>query len=177
MADVRKEQTDDLGPNRDAALQGVTQVCGALDASGFRFGVVASRFNPALVEPLLVSAVQALRAYGAAADRITVVRVPGAFEIPTALAGLQAQLACDALIGLGVVLHGETPHATMINQQVSAAFRELAVQWKTPVIDGVVVANTLEQAEVRCCSGEASRGWYAAKAAIEMATVMRQLKA
>ncbi len=162
----------------DAPLyEDVRRVTGSWDAGSFAFGVVVSRFNTELTDALLRAAVTCLKEHGAAPARITVVRVPGAFEIPTALELMAAGGQHDALIALGAVIQGETPHAGLITAEVNRALCDIARRYRLPVIDGVVITHTMEQAVARCTTGEQSRGWYAAKAAIEMAHVTSQLKA
>ncbi len=158
------------------ALQGITPHTGSLDAANLSFGIVASRFNTELTEGLLASTVTGLKEHGAQAERITVVRVPGAYEIPTALEVMATQGACHALIALGAIILGETPHADAISTQVNRALSDISQRHHIPVIDGVVAAPTMELAVARCLSGTESRGAYAAKAAIEMAHVILSLK-
>lgn len=156
--------------------EAVRQFAGTLNAEGLSFGIVVSRFNPQLTEPALKSAVDALMHHGAQPASISVAWVPGSYEIPTALEVMAAQGGIDALIALGAVIEGETPHASAINAAVSDALCAIARAHQIPVIDGVVVARTMEQAVERCCTGEHSRAWYAAKAAIEMAHLLKRLK-
>ena len=174
---MKKGISNTLAASDHPALDDVRQIVGGFDAGGRSFGIVVSRFNPELTDALLVATVTCLKEHGAAPDQITVVRVPGAFELPTVLERMAAEKKYDALIALGAVIQGETPHAGHINAEVNRALCEMARQYSVPVIDGVVMTHTLEQAEARCTTGEKSRGWYAARAAIEMAHVMTQLKA
>jgi len=167
----------DTFPEAHATFEGIRQVTGSLDAGPYAFAIVVSRFNVELTSALLMASVTCLQKHGAAAERITVVWVPGAFEIPTALELLAAQGTHDALIALGAVIQGETPHAGLINTEVNRSLSEIARRHHVPVIDGVVMTHSMEQAVARCTTGEKSRGWYAAKAAIEMAHVTAALKA
>ncbi len=167
----------DIAPKEHPAFEGIQQITGTLDASPYSFGLVVSRFNAELTSALLLAAVTCLQKHGAAAERITVVWVPGAFEIPTALELLAEQGEHTALIALGAVIQGETPHAGLINTEVNRSLCEMARRHHRPVIDGVVMTHSMEQAVARCTTGEKSRGWYAAKAAIEMAHITSQLKA
>ncbi len=157
-------------------LAGVTQTVGSLDAAPFSFCIVASRFNNELTAGLAKAAVSTLIHHGARADAIRIVWVPGAFEIPTLLEECAAQQREHALIALGAVLEGDTPHAAAINAAVSRSLNEIARTYKLPVIDGVVVARTMEQAETRCLGEDGGRGAYAAQAAIEMANVIKALR-
>jgi 6,7-dimethyl-8-ribityllumazine synthase len=143
---------------------------------GLRFGLVASRFNPDLTRPLVRAAVDGLLRHGVAPDHVEVVWTPGAFEIPVLLKRWAASRRFQALIGLGAVLQGATVHAQSISAQVSRAMTDVALEFHLPVIDAVVVAATPELAAERCRTGEASRGWYAALAALEMATLLQRLR-
>jgi len=144
---------------------------GGLNASEFRFGIVVSRFNGELTGQLLKSAVDCLRQHGAAEENIKVVWVPGAYEIPAIVDKLTGSGEFDAVIALGCVIEGETPHAGLINTAVASELVEIARDFGVPVINEVVGTYTEEQAIIRCEYGEESRGWYAATAAVEMAAV------
>jgi 6,7-dimethyl-8-ribityllumazine synthase len=158
-------------------LGAVRQLTGSTEAAELLFGLVASRFNAGLTHALVASVVDHLKARGAADSQIVVVWVPGAYEISAVIHKLAARRRFDVLIALGVVIQGETPHAGLINQQLGHALAEISRQQDVPVIDAVIAANTLEQAEVRCGAGPRGRGGYAAAAAIEMAHLFRRLKA
>lgn len=156
---------------------GVAVEHGVKEASGLRFGIVVSRFNQDLTGQLLQSALDCLRGSGAAENMIEVLWVPGAYEVPQAAERLLLHDDFDALIGLGCVVQGETPHAELINAAVAEALMSIARAHVLPVINEVVGAYTIEQAEERCRYGEGSRGWYAAEAAIEMATLFKKIGA
>src|SRR5688572_15271104 len=147
---------------------------GDLDASGLRFGIIASRFNDEIVSGLLDGALTCLARHGAADDAIAVYRVPGAFEIPQ----LTAQLAGvhDALITLGCLLRGDTPHFEFISAQVTNELSRVAVETRFPIAFGVITCNTREQAVERSSPGTSNKGWEAALAAIEMANLWRALR-
>jgi 6,7-dimethyl-8-ribityllumazine synthase len=151
------------------------QVAGSHDARGLRFGIVVSRFNEALTKRLAETAVSCLKEHGAKEGDLTVVWVPGAFEIPLALQRLAERRWYAALIALGAVVQGETPHASLITTEVTHALGDLSRKHNLPVIDGVVSALNWAQAEARAGAREKNRGWYAARAAIEMANLMKQL--
>ena len=153
----------------------VRQFAGDLRAGGLRFGLVVSRYNEALTTQLVVAATEALQAYGAAAADLAVAWVPGAYEIPLVVETWAAQRRFDALIALGCVIQGETPHAALINMAVAHGLAEIARRHGVPVIDCVVSANTEEQAVVRCRPGREGRGGYAACAAIEAARLQQRL--
>ena len=144
---------------------------GDLSAEGLRFAVVASRFNDDIVTGLLDGALQCLTRHGAADDAIALYRVPGAFEIPTLAAKLVG--TCDAIITLGCLLRGDTPHFDFISAQVTNELSRVAVDAKFPVAFGVITCNTYEQAVERSSPGTSNKGWEAALAAIEMANLWK----
>jgi len=163
------------------------QITGNLDASGMRFAIVVSRFNDELTNVLAMSAYQCLEKNGATPETIDVVRVPGAYEIPVVADKLAAGKRYDALIVLGVVVEGETQHAQMIIDTTGQAILDIACRHGIPVINEIVGVRNWAQAEARCLgappregalaqrSGENTRGWYAAEAAIETARVYKQI--
>ena len=168
FTDVRETDGVDLGACR--------QVRGSGDAAPHTFGIVVSRFNPDLTENMLRACVDALRARGARDESVAIAWVPGAFEIPSVLERWAASARFSALIALGVVIQGETPHAEAIGREIAHAFCSIARAHRVPVIDGVIIAHTMEQAAMRAGAGIANRGAYAAKAAVEMAGVFTQLE-
>jgi 6,7-dimethyl-8-ribityllumazine synthase len=145
-------------------------------AAGLRFGVIASRFNDEFVDGLLRGALDCLARHGAAGDDVRVYRVPGAFEIPTLARKLIALDDLDAVIALGCLLRGETPHFDFIAAQVTNELSRVAVDAQFPVAFGVITCNTEEQAAARSSPGAGNKGWEAALAAIEMANVWRALR-
>ena len=150
---------------------------GDLDAHGLRFGVIASRFNDEIVSGLLEGALTCLQRHGASDDDVSVYRVPGAFEIPTLAAHLANTLpAPDALITIGCLLRGDTPHFDFISAQVTNDLSRVAVEARFPIAFGVITCNTLEQAIERSSPGTSNKGWEAALAAIEMANLWRALR-
>jgi 6,7-dimethyl-8-ribityllumazine synthase len=148
---------------------------GDLNAEGLRFAIVASRFNDEIVSGLLSGAVDCLSRHGAADDDVALYRVPGAFEIPTVAARLVAQGGIDALITLGCLLRGDTPHFDFISAQVTNDLSRVAIDARFPVAFGVITCNTLEQAVARSSAGAGNKGWEAALAAIEMANLFSRL--
>ena len=177
------KHTPMAGPGQKALIhlatcdvQGVREVRGSLDASGLSFGIAVGRFHMELTRALSKSVVETLIARGAAAPDITVVWVPGAFEVPSALEALAAHGSYQALIGLGAVVAGETSHADNIVSTVARALRTLARESTLPVLDGIVEAPTYPIAEARCLPGPSARGPYLAEAAVEIAQVMRELQ-
>jgi 6,7-dimethyl-8-ribityllumazine synthase len=147
---------------------------GDLDAHGLRFGVIASRFNDEIVSGLLAGALTCLQRHGVEDDDVSVYRVPGAFEIPTLAAHLAG--AHDALITLGCLLRGDTPHFDFISAQVTNELSRVAIEARHPIAFGVITCNTLEQAVERSSPGTSNKGWEAALAAIEMANLWRALR-
>jgi len=147
---------------------------GDLSAEGLRFAVIASRFNDDIVTGLLDGALECLSRHGAADDAIAIYRVPGAFEIPTLAAKLIGS-DVDAIIALGCLLKGDTPHFEFISTQVTNELSRVAVDAKFPVAFGVITCNTLEQAIERSSKGTSNKGWEAALAAIEMANLWKRM--
>jgi 6,7-dimethyl-8-ribityllumazine synthase len=147
---------------------------GSHDARGLRFAVIASRFNDEIVEGLLRGALECLARHGAADEDVDVVRVPGAFEIPTVARVLAG--SCDAIVTLGCLLRGDTPHFDFISAQVTSEISRVSVESQFPIAFGVITCNTLEQAAERSSPGAGNKGWEAALAAIEMANLWRALR-
>lgn len=149
---------------------------GTFDGKGLRVGIVLSRFNDQFTRSLLEGAVDCLTRHGVDDKNITVVHVPGAFEIPFALKRLAAGKSVDVLIALGVVIQGATGHADLITGNVASACTRIMVDDGIPVIDGVIGAQNMEQAMERSGAKQGNRGWSAAETAIEMANLARQIK-
>ncbi len=147
---------------------------GDMAAEGLRFAIVASRFNDEIVSPLLAGASDCLGRHGARAEDVTIYRVPGAFEIPQTVAKVGSRGGVDALITLGALIRGETPHFEFISGQVTSDLSRVADELGLPVTFGVITCNTMEQALARTLKGS-NKGWEAALAAIEMANLFRRL--
>jgi 6,7-dimethyl-8-ribityllumazine synthase len=145
-----------------------------VDASGFRIGIAAARFNEALVDGLLARVLARLIAAGVKEPNIQVVRVPGSHEVPWAANALAARPRVDCVIGLGVLIAGDTNHHEMVGESVSHALQNVALTTGVPVINGVIVVNSLAQAKARCV-GKINRGAEFAQAALEMAALRRTL--
>lgn len=158
-------------------LEGTTvQVIEAkLDAQGLRFALVVSRFNEALTSRLESGAVDCLLRHGADEEHLTVFRVPGAWEIPLLAAKLAATGDWDAIISLGVLVRGGTPHFELIAAEVAKGLAATAMGTGVPVTFGVVTAENLEQAVERAGTKLGNKGWDAALAAVEMARLYRGL--
>lgn len=153
----------------------VKEISVTLEAKGLKFGIVVSRFNDFLTKQLLGGAVDCLVRHGASENHITVAWVPGANETPLATKRMADPKAFDALIVLGVVIQGATPHAGLITSQVSRSLAAIGLEQGVPVINGVVVADNLEQAVERSGTKAGNKGWQAAQAAIEMANLYKAL--
>jgi 6,7-dimethyl-8-ribityllumazine synthase len=155
----------------------VKTIEGDLQARGIRFALVASRYNETGCERLLEGALDCLRQHGAADMDVTVVRVPGSWEIPVVARRLALSKAHDAVIALGVLIRGETSHFDLIAAQVARGLASVAEQSGVPVAFGVLAADSVEQVLERAGGGQGNRGWEAALAAIEAANVMKGLGA
>ncbi len=148
---------------------------GYLRAEGIRFGIVASRFNHMLVERLLEGALDCIRRHGGSEENVEVVRVPGSWEIPLVAKRLALRDDIDAVIALGVLIRGATPHFDYIASEVSKGLALVSLETGKPVTFGIVTADTLEQAVERSGTKMGNKGWEAALSAIEMANLMKEL--
>lgn len=144
-----------------------------INGAELRFGIAAARFNEELVDGLLARVLETLRAAGVKETGLAVVRVPGSHEVPWAVHTLATGSQCDCVIGLGVLVAGDTNHHEMVGQSVSSALQTVALDTGTPVINGVIVANSMAQARERCL-GRINRGAEFAQAGLEMATLRRK---
>jgi 6,7-dimethyl-8-ribityllumazine synthase len=142
-----------------------------LTAKGLKIGMVVSRFNDFLTKQLLDGAVDCIVRHGGREEDITVAWVPGANEIPLAARKMADSGKFAAVVALGAVVQGATQHAGLINTQVSRSLSAMAMETGVPVINGVVAADTLEQAIERCGTKAGNKGWTAAQAAVEMANL------
>jgi 6,7-dimethyl-8-ribityllumazine synthase len=149
---------------------------GDFNARGLRFGIVASRFNDFIVDRLLDAAVSTLLKHGVAAGDIEVVRVPGAFETPLAIKKLAGSRRYQALIALGCVIRGATPHFDYVAGEATRGIGQASLGEQIPVGFGILTVDTIEQAIERAGTKAGNKGADAALAAIEMATVLRQLE-
>ncbi len=149
---------------------------GNLDAKGLSFGIIVSRFNSFISDRLLEGAIDALVRHGASEDDITVVRIPGAFEIPLTASAMAASGKYDAVICLGAVIRGATPHFDYVSAEVSKGIASVSLASGLPVIFGVLTTNTIEQAVERAGTKAGNKGFEAAMGAIETINVIRALK-
>lgn len=149
---------------------------GDLNASGLRLAIVASRFNDEIVAGLLEGALDCLLRHGVAEEAISLYRVPGAFEIPSLVSKILRGEGHDAVIALGCLIRGDTPHFDFISAQVTSELSRVSIEAGLPVAFGVITCNTWEQAAERSSAGTSNKGWEAALAAIEMANLWRALR-
>ncbi|PYR28794.1 MAG: 6,7-dimethyl-8-ribityllumazine synthase [Acidobacteria bacterium] len=148
---------------------------GSQSAAGFRFAIVVSKYNDFVTERLQTGALAALAAAGVSSGDITVVRVPGAFEIPIAAQHAARSGRYDAVVCLGCLIRGATPHFEYLASAVSNGLTAAAGATGVPMAFGVLTTNSVEEALQRAGDGLSNKGWEAAAAAIEMAAVVAQL--
>lgn len=148
---------------------------GKLDSKGLRMGIIVSRFNEMITERLLQGALDALRRSGVGEEDITLVRVPGSFEIPLAAQRLAQTEKLDAIVCLATLIRGETPHFDYIARQVTQGIGQVALKFDIPVTYGVITANTVEQAVNRAGVKHGNKGFEAALSAVEMANLLKEL--
>ena len=148
---------------------------GGMNAAGMRVAIVVARFNGFITERLLEGAVDALKRHGADPEGLTVVRVPGAFEIPLACQLLAAGGDYDAVVALGCVIRGATPHFDYVSAEVAKGLARAAIDSAVPVTFGVLTTDTIEQAVERAGTKAGNKGVDAALAAVEMVSVIRAL--
>ena len=152
------------------------EVQGQLDAHGKRFAIVASRFNEFIVNSLIRGAKEALEQVGVRPADITLYHVPGAFEIPAVASKVVAMKKHDAVICLGTVIRGETPHFDYVAGESARGIQKLAAESEIPVIFGVLTTDTIEQAIERAGTKAGNKGADAALAAVEMASLHDAMK-
>jgi 6,7-dimethyl-8-ribityllumazine synthase len=141
-----------------------------------RIALVASRFNEAVVERLVAGAVEALTAQGADPAALELVRVPGAFDLPPVVRRIAQSRRFDAIVALGAVIRGDTPHFEYVAGECAAGLARIASETGVPVAFGVLTTDTEEQALERAGGKEGNRGADAARAAVELANLMRRLE-
>src|SRR5215467_15800188 len=147
-----------------------------LPASGLRVAIVVSKYHDFITDRLQAGAVAALTAAGVSADCITVVRVPGSFELPSAAQHVAKGGKFDAVVCLGCLIKGETPHMEFIASAVAQGLTAAAASTRVPMTFGVLTTNSVEEALARAGDGPDNKGWEAATAAVEMASVVAQLR-
>lgn len=157
-------------------MNNVRQIEGDLVARAARFGIVLARFNGFIGEQLLAGALDALARHGADPNHVEVVRVPGAFEMPLVLKTLAASGRFDALIALGAVIRGATPHFDYVAGECAKGVAQTSLQHDVPVSFGVLTTDTIEQAIERAGTKAGNKGADAAMAAIEMVNLLKKLR-
>jgi len=152
-----------------------TIIQGDLSGKGLKIGIVAARFNDFITSRLLDGALDGLQRHGVADNDIEIVKVPGSYEIPLAAKRLAQAKKYNAVICLGAVIRGATPHFEYVSAEVSKGVAAVSMESGLPVIFGVLTTDTIEQAIERAGTKSGNKGWDAALSAIEMANVMRQI--
>ena len=148
---------------------------GMLDAKGLRLGIVASRFNEFITDKLVGGAEDCWRRHNGLDTDVTIVWVPGAWEIPAVAQRLAAKGAYDAVVCLGAVIRGSTPHFDYVAAEASKGIAHAGMESTVPVIFGVLTTDTIEQAVERAGTKAGNKGWQSVLAAIEMANLYKQL--
>lgn len=151
------------------------EINGSFEAKGMKIALIVSRFNSFLTEQLVKGAEDAFIRLGGDDKNLTLVKVPGAYELPLVAKKLATSKRFDAVVALGAVVQGATPHADLINETTARAFNEVSLETGVPVLDGVVSAENLEQAVERCGTKQGNKGFAAVQSAIEMVNVMKSL--
>lgn len=148
---------------------------GTMKADGLSVGIVLSRFNNFITDKLLEGALDCLKRHGAAEDKITVAYVPGSMEIPMTAARMARSEKFDAVLCLGAVIRGDTPHFDYVAAEASKGVARIGMDTGLPVIYGIITADTIEQAVERAGTKAGNKGWDAAMAAIEMVNLFREM--
>lgn len=149
---------------------------GDLQAGDLRIAIVASRFNPEVVDRLVQGAISTLENCGADPAQLSLIRVPGAFDLPPVVRRIAESPGCDAIVALGAVIRGETAHFDFVAAECAAGLARVATETGVPVAFGVLTTDTVEQALERAGGAEGNKGSDAARAAIELASLMRKLR-
>ncbi len=148
---------------------------GELQANGLRFGIIVSRFNDFITSKLLDGALDALLRHGALEEDINIIRVPGSFEIPMIARKMALKGTYNAIICLGTVIRGATPHFEYIAAEVSKGIASASMETGVPIAFGIITSDTIEQAVERAGMKSGNKGWDAAITAIEMAQLLKKL--
>ena len=149
---------------------------GQLNATGLKFGIVAGRFNSFMTDHLVAGAVDAIVRHGGKEDDITLVRVPGSFEIPLICKKLAQSGQVDAVVAVGAVIRGSTSHYELVSAEMAKGLAQVSLETKIPVTFGVITADSIEQAIERSGSKAGNKGAEAALAAIEMVKVLTAME-
>ena len=155
--------------------KGPNLIEGDLSATGRRFGIVASRFNDFIVRPLLDGALDAIKRHGGDLSSVDIVWVPGSYEIPLAAKNLALSGRYDAVICLGAVIRGATPHFDYVAGGVASGISSVALETNLPVVFGVITTDTIEQSIERAGTKAGNKGFEAAVTALEMSSLMEQI--
>jgi len=155
----------------------MAEFSGSPSGQGRRFAVVASRFNETVTQKLVDGALDALVRHGAAVDDVDLVWVPGAWELPVAARRLLATERYDALVAVGAVIRGDTPHFDYVAGEASRGLSDASAAFETPIGFGVLTCDDMAQAEARAGGAHGNKGWDAALAALEMADLFDRLDA
>lgn len=148
---------------------------GELYAKGLKFAIVVSRFNEFITEKLLYGAKDALTRHGVKEEDIDIVKVPGSFEIPMIAKKMALKGTYDAIICLGTVIRGATPHFEYVAAEVSKGIASVTIETGVPVAFGIITSDTIEQAIERAGTKSGNKGWDAALSAIEMAQLLKKI--
>ncbi len=148
---------------------------GKYSAAGKKFAIILSRFNEYIGENLLKGALDCFEKHGVTKDNIDVIKVPGAFEIPVTADRLAATKKYSAIVCLGVIIRGATPHFEYVASAASNGISQVALKYSLPVIFGVLTTDTIEQAIERAGTKAGNKGWDAAQTAIEMSDLFKQI--
>lgn len=148
---------------------------GELQAKGLRFGIIVSRFNDFITSKLLEGTIDALTRHGAKQEDIEVVKVPGSFEIPLVAKKMASKGSYNAVICLGTVIRGATPHFDYVAAEVSKGIATASLDTGIPIAFGIITSDTIEQAIERAGTKAGNKGWDAAITAIEMAQVIKKI--
>ncbi len=146
---------------------------GKLNAKGFKFAVIVSRFNSFITERLLEGALDGLKRHGAEDEQIDIYKVPGAFEIPLIAKMLAGKKDIDCVICLGTVIKGATPHFQYIASEVTKGIAQVSLEYEKPVVFGIITSENIEQAIERAGTKSGNKGYDAALSAIEMVNLIR----
>lgn len=159
-------------------MHDIQQIEGRLEGRGRRFALVAARFNNRIVDLLIGGAVDCLERHGVASSDITLVRVPGAWEIPLALEELaRTDGAYDGLVALGTVIRGETPHFDYVCSHCASGVGRVEAQYRIPIGFGLLTCDNSSQAQERAGGKAGNKGWEAASAALEMVNLVSRMRA
>ncbi|UCF29834.1 MAG: 6,7-dimethyl-8-ribityllumazine synthase [bacterium] len=156
-------------------MAGYKTVEGKLDASGLKIAIIASRFNDFITDRLIDGAVDCLVRHGAGEDLVSVIRVPGSFELPLAARRVSESKSFDAVICLGALIRGQTPHFDFIAAEVTKGISQVSLETGVPIAFGVITADSLEQAVDRAGAKAGNKGFEAAASAIEMVNLLKEI--